>query len=700
MRFDTLLVANRGEIALRVLRSARKLGLRTVAVYSDADARSLHVREADVAVRIGPAEAARSYRHAHALIEACRRAGAQAIHPGYGFLSENAEFAQAVADAEITFVGPSADVIALMGNKAQAKLAMQKAGVPTVPGEQGCATDEEAIAAVERIGFPVILKAAAGGGGRGMRVVRDASTLLAALRQARSEAAGAFGSDEIIIERAIERGRHIEIQVLCDEHGRCLHLGERDCSTQRRFQKLIEEAPSPAVNAELRRAMGEVAVRACEAIGYTGAGTLEFLLDGKGRFYFMEMNTRLQVEHGVTELVTGLDLVEQQLRIAQGERLAFGQEDVRMSGHAIEVRLCAEDPAAGFLPQVGRVDVWRPSPDIRVDSALQDGMEIGSDYDSMVGKIMSWGETREESINRLVRACERTALLGVRTNLGLLARCLRHSRFVTGEVTTDFLAGEDMGGPAWRAQPSVHARAAAALLLSGAVGRESSGIHRLPAGPAQTRALWLVDATHALNAGAAAQGTASAVELRPSDDGGEVLISFRAGAAVPARDGKRSEACDDEPVCSVGNVHWTPIAGSARGHGGTLGLAVDGVYRQLLCDSPRRDEWWLQDGADTFVFRRLARFEASDGEARGGSVRAPMSGRVIAVMVGEGDAVERGQTLAVMESMKMEMPLAAPSTGRIARLLVQEGMQLNAGQVLIEVGAGAEEGAVQAQEAT
>lgn len=691
MRFDTLLVANRGEIALRVLRSARKLGLRTVAVYSDADAGSLHVREADLAVRVGPTDAARSYRNAQALIEACRRTGAQAIHPGYGFLSENAAFAQAVADAGLTFVGPSADVIALMGNKAQAKMAMQKAGVPTVPGEQGCATNEQAIEAAERIGFPVILKAAAGGGGRGMRVVRDAANLLTALQQARSEAASAFGSDEIIIERAIERGRHIEIQVLCDEHGRYLHLGERDCSTQRRFQKVIEEAPSPAVNAELRRAMGEVAVRACEAIGYRGAGTLEFLLDDQGRFYFMEMNTRLQVEHGVTELVTGLDLVEQQLRIAQGQRLAFAQEDVRMRGHAIEVRLCAEDPAAGFLPQVGRVDLWRPSPDIRVDSALQDGTEIGSAYDSMVAKLMAWGETRQECIHRLVRASEHTTLLGVRTNLGLLSRCLRHSRFAAGEVTTDFLAGEDMSSPAWQSQPSVHARAAAALLLSDAVCPDAQGLRRLSPGPAQTRALWFLDSTHALGASAGAQGAACAVEVRPLEIQGEVSIRLRHGEPVPVRDKKRSKVHDDELVCNVGNVHWEAVAGPAKGSVGTIGLAVDGVYRQLMCDSPQRDEWWLQDGADTFVFKKLARFGASGGQIQGGSVRAPMSGRVIAVMVGEGDTVEHGQTLAVLESMKMEMPLVAPCTGPIVRVLVQEGMQLNAGQVLMEVGADAED---------
>ncbi|WP_431513518.1 biotin carboxylase N-terminal domain-containing protein [Variovorax sp. DAIF25] len=683
MRFDTLLVANRGEIALRVLRSARKLGLRTVAVYSDADAGSLHVREADLAVRIGPADAARSYRNGQALIEACRRSGAQAIHPGYGFLSENAEFARAVADAGLTFVGPSAEVIALMGNKAQAKTAMQKAGVPTVPGEQGCATDEQAAAAAERIGFPVILKAAAGGGGRGMRVVRDASGLAAALRQARSEALGAFGSDEIIIERAIVRGRHIEIQVLCDEHGRCLHLGERDCSTQRRFQKLVEEAPSPAVDAGLRRAMGEVAVRACEAIGYHGAGTLEFLLDDQGRFYFMEMNTRLQVEHGVTELVTGLDLVEQQLRMARGERLAFAQEDVRMRGHAIEVRLCAEDPAAGFLPQVGRVDLWRPSPDIRVDSALHDGMEIGSNYDSMVAKLMAWGETREESTSRLARACERTALLGVRTNLGLLSRCLRHPRFAAGEVTTDFLAGEEMGGPGWQARPSVHARAAAALLLAGAVGRDAHGLRVLPAGPGQARALWLADVTHTPAAESAELAAACAVELRPSADGRAVGIVLRPGEPVPLRDAKPGGKHDAELVVEVGNVRWEPVPGPCPG--GTLGLAVDGVYRQLMCTSPRADEWWLQDAADSFVFRRLSRFEAGDAQSRDGSLRAPMSGRVIAVMVAQGDLVERGQTLAVLESMKMEMPLSAPRSGRVSSLSVREGMQLNAGQVLVEI---------------
>lgn len=688
MRFNTLLVANRGEIALRVLRSARKLGLRTVAIYSDADADGAHVREADMAVRIGPTDATKSYRNIAAILDACVRSGAQAVHPGYGFLSENADFAKAVIDAGLTFVGPSADVIALMGNKAQAKSAMQAAGVPTVPGEQGCSTDEQVMAAAERIGFPVILKAAAGGGGRGMRVVRGKSDLLLALRQARSEAAGAFGSDEIIIERAIERGRHIEIQVLCDEHGRCLYLGERDCSTQRRFQKVIEEAPSPAVNEELRRAMGEVAVRACQAIGYTGVGTLEFLLDDQGRFYFMEMNTRLQVEHGVTELVTGLDLVEQQLRVAQGGHLSFVQEDIRMRGHAMEVRLCAEDPVAGFLPQVGRVGLWRPSLDVRVDSALQDGLEIGSTYDSMVAKLMAWGDTREECIQRLLHACERTALLGVRTNLGMLARCLRHPRFSAGDVTTDFLANEDLSVQGWRPEPSAHAKVAAALLLSGSVGNgvQDVGATRATSGAMTSRALWMVDGTHALQGGQSASEGVCLVEIQPSREA-EQLLTVRCVPGNPFGAGSNSPSdLEGELSCTVSSLRWETTTHKAAEHAGTLGLAVNGLYRQLMCLSPRRDEWWLQDGADTFVFRRLVRFDAGGRQSQHGSVQAPMSGRVIAVMVSEGQVVERGQTLAVLESMKMEMPLTAPRAGRICKLLIQEGAQLNAGQVVIEVG--------------
>jgi acetyl-CoA carboxylase biotin carboxylase subunit len=675
MRFDTLLIANRGEIALRIMRTARRMGLRCVAVYSDADAQSPHVRCADLAVHIGPTPADQSYRDGAALIAACRRAGAQAIHPGYGFLSENADFAQAVADAGLVFVGPSPGVIDLMGNKARAKQAMEAAGVPTVPGAAAQGDARQVLDAARRIGFPVILKAAAGGGGRGMRVVRREDELEALLRQARSEAASAFGSDEIILERAIENGRHIEVQVLCDEHGRCLHLGERDCSTQRRFQKLIEEAPSPAVDEALRQAMGEVARKACEAIGYTGAGTLEFLLDAQRRFYFMEMNTRLQVEHGVTELVTGLDLVEQQIRIAQGQPLALAQQDVRLRGHAIELRLCAEDPWQGYLPQVGTVGLWRAPPEVRADTCLEDGAEIGPFYDSMVAKIMAWADSREACIASLRQACERTALLGVRSNLGFLRRCLGHPQFAAGEVTTDFLGRQDLGQDPWRRSPSAHARAAAALLLGGGIGLAAGAIaadritDRLPG-----RSLWLRDASHPASPSAAQGYTLSRT-------GGGLQLACEDGPPPMARG-----AIDLPPGApsvstswQLGNLRWEPQTG-------LLGLEIDGLYRPLHCHRDAAGQLWVQDGADSFVFERLLRFEAGQGGAgRAGELRAPMSGRVIAVLVDEGRQVERGETLLVIESMKMEMPLAAPGAGRIAELGVRPGMQLAAGQVLLQV---------------
>ena len=344
---------------------------------------------------------------------------------------------------------------------------MHEAGVPTVPGAPGAGSDAQVLEAVRRVGYPVILKAAAGGGGRGMRVVREASALPELLRQARSEAASAFGSDEIIIERAIEHARHIEIQVLCDEHGQHLHLGERDCSTQRRFQKVIEEAPSPAVDAALRHQMGEVARKACAVIGYTGVGTLEFLLGADREFYFMEMNTRLQVEHGVTELITGLDLVEQQLRVAQGEPLGFTQDDVRFQGHAIELRVCAEDPAAGFMPQVGTLERWRAAPDVRTDTALENGTVVSPYYDSMIAKILTVAPSRDECRAKLVRACESTVLLGVRSNLGFLSRCLQHPVFRAGDATTNFLGQEDLQSAHWQAPPSAHTEAVDAASSGG-----------------------------------------------------------------------------------------------------------------------------------------------------------------------------------------------------------------------------------------
>ncbi|QNP49373.1 acetyl/propionyl/methylcrotonyl-CoA carboxylase subunit alpha [Diaphorobacter aerolatus] len=683
MRFDTLLIANRGEIAMRVIRTARRMGIRTVAVYSDADADSPHVRAAHLAVHIGPSAADQSYRNADALIDACQRSGAQAIHPGYGFLSENAGFARAVVDAGLVFVGPSARVISLMGNKAEAKRTMQAAGVPTVPGAQGCATAEQILAAAQQIGFPVILKAAAGGGGRGMRVVREAAELPEMFRQAQSEAASAFGSDEIIIERAIEAGRHIEVQVLCDEHGSCLHLGERDCSTQRRFQKLVEEAPSPAVNAALREAMGDVARKACSAIGYTGAGTLEFLLDAdQQHFYFMEMNTRLQVEHGVTELVTGIDLVEQQLRVAQGLPLAFGQDDVKLTGHAIEVRLCAEDPWQGYLPQVGVMGEWQAPEGIRTDSALQSGAAITPFYDSMIAKLLAHADSRAACTRRLLLACEETTALGVRTNLGFLQRCLAHPRFVTGEVTTDFLGQQDLDGAAWRHAPSEHARAAAALLLGASDGGNGSGMPPRPmlASDRSTgRSVWIRDVTSP-----AATSTSECV-VRHAESPGTLEIQSRS-ATPPARSRSAREAAPREPVQTWRIGHLRCTAEDAARRSASIAFSLDGIWRSLRWYRDAQARLWIQDRADSFVFERVTNFDATgDAQARGGALKAPMSARVIAVFAKAGQQVAKDDPLVVLESMKMEMPMLAPCAGRVEKLGVSVGDQLNAGQLILEV---------------
>ena len=411
------------------MRTARRLGYGVVAVYSDADRERLHVREADEAVRIGEALPAQSYLQIDAIIAAAKASGADAVHPGYGFLAENADFAQACRDAGLVFIGPSPEAIRAMGNKAGAKDIMQKAGVPCVPGYQGAdQSDAVMLAEAKKIGFPVMIKAVAGGGGRGMRLVADAAAFPDALRSARSEAQGAFGDPTVILERAIVDPRHIEIQVFGDRYGNAIHLGERDCSVQRRHQKLIEEAPSPAVSPELRARMGAVAVAAVKAIGYEGAGTLEFLLDASGEFYFMEMNTRLQVEHPVTEAITGLDLVELQLRVASGEPLGLMQEEIKFSGHAIEVRLCSEDAGHDFMPQSGRMALWQMPDGIRVEHALQSGSEIPPFYDLMIAKLISHGETRDAARRQLIRGLEQTAAFGVTTNQAFLAACLRIPR--------------------------------------------------------------------------------------------------------------------------------------------------------------------------------------------------------------------------------------------------------------------------------
>ncbi len=485
-----LLIANRGEIALRVMRAARGLGLRCIAVHSDADAAAPHVLAADVAVRIGAAPARESYLHIAAILDAARRTGADAIHPGYGFLSENAAFAQAVTDAGMVFVGPPAPVIARMGDKAAAKQVAREAGVPCLDGHD---SDDQAdaafIAAAARIGYPVMVKAAAGGGGRGMRMVADATNLPAALAEARGEAAAAFGDARLLLEPALLGARHVEIQLLADAHGHVLHLGERDCSVQRRHQKLIEEGP--ALPADLRAAMGDAAVRLARHVGYIGAGTVEFMLGADGRFTFMEMNTRLQVEHAVTELLTGIDLVEWQLRIAMGEALPFTQADIRWQGHAIEARLCAEDPALDFAPQHGPILAWEPPADIRLDHAITAPGLVPPHYDTMLAKLVAHGRTRDEARRKLAAALDATVLLGIPTNRAFLAACLRDATFAAVPPDNGFLTRHMPAPP-----PAPALRALAALHAAG-IGPDTP--QPISGGP--PRAVRLADGTTDITAG-------------------------------------------------------------------------------------------------------------------------------------------------------------------------------------------------------
>ncbi len=443
--FKKVLVANRGEIAVRILRACEERGLSTVAVYSDADRTALHVRYADAAYRIGPPPARESYLNVPAIIAAAKAARAEAVHPGYGFLAENAAFAQAVIEAGLVWVGPSPQAIAAMGDKVTARRAMLAAGVPVVPGTDAGLSDAEAIRAAEAIGYPVVVKASAGGGGKGMRVVAGPAELPRALAAARREALAAFGGDTVYLEKLIVRARHIEIQVLADTFGNCIYLGERECSIQRRHQKLIEEAPSIAVTPELRAEMGAVAVAAAQAVGYSNAGTIEFLLDRSGRFYFLEMNTRLQVEHAVTEMVTGMDIVKEQLTIAGGRKLRWTQEDIRVKGHAIECRINAEDPYNNFLPQAGRISsLGEPTgPGVRVESGIYAGWEVSLFYDSLLAKLVVWGETRAEAILRMRRALDEYRIGGIHTTIPLHQRIMDSTRFQGGQFDTSFLDGQD-----------------------------------------------------------------------------------------------------------------------------------------------------------------------------------------------------------------------------------------------------------------
>ena len=623
--FTKILIANRGEIACRIQRTAQALGYRTVAVYSDADSDALHVQMADEAVHIGPAPVHQSYLNTQAILAAAQLTGADAIHPGYGFLSENPDFARACQQATLTFIGPSAEAIELMGSKRLSKLAMLDAGVPCIAGYQGSAQDDATLQReAERIGFPLMIKASAGGGGRGMRLVHQREQLLEQLRTARSEAMNAFGSDELILEQALIDPRHVEVQLFGDRHGNLIYLGERDCSIQRRHQKVIEEAPCPVMTADLRQAMGEAALKAGRAVNYVGAGTVEFLLDRNGQFYFLEMNTRLQVEHPVTEMITGLDLVDWQLQIAAGQPLPLTQSQVTLTGHAMEVRLYAEDPAQGFLPQTGDVLRWEPAPGVRIDHGLLEGQTVSPFYDPMLGKIIAHGASREEARRKLLRAVEDSVLLGVATNQRLLIDLLKHPDFINGDFSTGLIAEH------FSVIPQQTATAEQLKLAAALFYQHSANQHT------QTLARW--------------RNTAS------------VPVTYR----LETNGQLHSVSVDDLQLTTDGRH---------------ASLVINGIRRRIAyhLDGNRL---WLPGLTVTDRTQQVASRQA---DASSGTVQAPMDGAIVDIRVCVGETVSKGQLLLVLEAMKMEHPLKAGIDGTVKEMRVMTGDQVRNRQVLLEI---------------
>ncbi len=648
-----ILIANRGEIARRIVHTAHAMGIATVAVYSDPDAQALHVREATQAVALGGSASADSYLRIDKLLAAAHATGADAVHPGYGFLSESAECAQAVADAGLVWIGPSAGAIRALGSKAGAKALAQAQGVPCLPGYAGDDQSDERFAAeAERTGFPLMVKAVAGGGGRGMRLVADAAQLPTALASARSEALAGFGCGDLLIERALLNPRHVEVQVFADAHGHCIHLGERDCSVQRRHQKLIEESPSPAVDTALRERMGACAVALAQSAGYVGAGTVEFLLDDsdpQGRFYLMEMNTRLQVEHPVTEALTGLDLVEWQIRVARGEPLPLAQHQVALQGHAIEVRLCAED--ARFTPHTGRVHHLAaphataferaPLGRLRFDHALEQGTEVTPHYDAMLGKLIVHAATRDEAIDALVRALEGTTLLGLPCNRAFLAACLNHPQFRAGQARVPFLTQE---GDALR--DVLHLQEQAALLPGAMAALFPPRATTLPCSFARPMRL-----RHQGDVQALAVRELGPGQLRVEQQGAE-LESF--------------------------GMHLTPLPD------GRMQCAVEGVTHAVRTAAVGPHRWhWQAGGVDGWVEDASWEPATRAGTAGGANeLRAPFNGRVVAVPVSAGEALQAGATVVVLESMKLEHSLVSLAATTVAELLVAPSQQVAPGQVL------------------
>jgi 3-methylcrotonyl-CoA carboxylase alpha subunit/geranyl-CoA carboxylase alpha subunit len=633
-----LLIANRGEIARRILRTARRMGVATVAVFSDADRGALHVREADTAVALGGTASADSYLHIDKLIGAARTSGADAVHPGYGFLSENADFAQAVIDAGLTWVGPPPAAIRALGSKSAAKAVALRQGVPVLPGYFGDDQRDATFAAeAQRIGYPVMVKAVAGGGGRGMRLVNSADQLPAALQSARSEALAGFGNGDLLIERALLNPRHVEVQVFADAHGHCIHLGERDCSVQRRHQKIIEESPSPAVPPELRAELGRCAVALAQGAGYVGAGTVEFLLEGDS-FFLMEMNTRLQVEHPVTEMLTGLDLVEWQLRVARGEPLPLTQDKVQLQGHAIEVRLCAEDEH--FTPHAGTVQRFAEPPlsdGLRFDHALEDGSVVTPHYDAMLGKLIAHAPTRGEAIAQLAQSLDDTVLLGLPSNRAFLAACLRHPVFGAGEATIPFLA--EQGDRLREAIQPPHGACVAAALAATWLGRTGTALPSPFVRPLRVKL------------------GETALELGVRELGRGVL---------------QVQAGEREHTAHIG--HGT--------------VALDGIAQPALVVRKADGHCHVRWGAHDLPLqdRSLSAARSGGQGPAARELRAPFNGKLVSLMVQPGQRVAKGQVLLTIESMKIEHQIGAPRDATVSGVTVVAGQQLVPGQVLLVFG--------------
>ena len=660
--FNSILIANRGEIACRVIRTAKQLGYRTIAIYSDADAAAPHVQLADDAVRIGPGPVGESYLVPELILQAAASSGAESIHPGYGFLSENAAFAEAVESAGLVFIGPTREAIEVMGNKAESKRRMIEAGVPCVPGYEGHdQSDDVLLAEGLKIDLPLMVKAAAGGGGRGMRLVHDQADLANAIKLARAEAEGAFGSGELILEKAIIKPRHVEIQVFADTMGNTIHLGERDCSVQRRHQKVVEEAPCPVMTPELREKMGQSAIDAAKSVNYRGAGTVEFLLDDSGFFYFLEMNTRLQVEHPVTELITGLDLVALQITVAQGESLGLSQDDINLEGHAIEVRLYTEDPSQDFLPASGPVDLWAPASGVgvRVDGGISTGQAISPFYDPMVAKVIGYGPTREAARLRLIGALKETILFGTPTNKDFLIQCLEKQSFIDGAATTAFIA-EEFSDADLEIKPVSFPDSAVAATLE--LCLENKGHFQKSLLVSSQLQNWTIASAMVSRKQYQFDGTMHDLSISPvnsSIDTYQVSDSTAEQAAVVQ-------------VLSM--------------QGNSAVVLLDGVKLVAQFMWLKRGQMHCSIQGRGAFFKDLIILDGAVDEAEGGGrVIAPMHGLLLDVLVKPGDEVTKGQTLAVLEAMKMHYEIQAEIDGTITEVTAVAGKQVAADDVLIEI---------------